>query len=143
MKKDVIISVKGLQNMEDPDAEEITLETEGRFYRRNGKYFIKYEESPLTGLDGTSTVVRVEPESVTVTRTGKYPSMMMFEQGKRHMSLYSTDFGPLTVAVSTRKIDSSLTDEGGSIDVLYDVEVQYAHVGANNLKINVRSSAPR
>ena len=45
MKKDVIISIKGLQQMDDPETDEITLTTEGRFYRRSGSYYLTYEES--------------------------------------------------------------------------------------------------
>lgn len=138
MKKDVIISIKGLQQMDNPDTDEIILTTEGRFYRRSGNYYLVYDESEVTGFEDTRTTVKVEGRSVTVTRAGKYPSMMMFELDKRHMCLYNTDYGDITVSVATKSIDSTLTDDGGKISVNYDIELQHAYLSTNCLTIDVR-----
>ena len=48
MKKDVIITIASKQNFEGCEPDHINLITAGRLYRRNGKYFISYEESELT-----------------------------------------------------------------------------------------------
>ncbi len=140
MKKDAIISIRGLQELDDPDTDVITLVTSGRYYRRNGSYYLTYDETDLTGMTGTKTTLKVSDGSVTVLRTGLYPSQLVFEEGKRHMSLYDTDFGQLTVAVCTERIRSNLTDQGGSLDVRYAVEIDHAHTGINNLRVDVRAS---
>ena len=138
MKRDVIISIKGLQQMDDPETDEITLTTEGRFYRRSGSYYLTYEESEVTGFEHTRTMVKISRDGVSVTRAGKYPSMIMFEPQKRHMCMYSTAYGDIMVGVSTRCIENGLTDDGGRLSVSYDIEVQHAYLSTNSLTIDVR-----
>ncbi|MBQ1270999.1 MAG: DUF1934 domain-containing protein [Clostridia bacterium] len=142
MKKDALISIKGLQRTDDPDSEEVTLVTEGRFYRKGNSYHIKYEESELTGFADTTTLVSVKPNVVTVNRTGKHPSMMTFEKGQRHMSLYNTQFGSLTITMATKNIESNLSDNGGKLVVEYDIEVQHAWLSTNTLSIEVECKGP-
>lgn len=139
MKTDALISIKGLQQVDNPDTDEISLTTEGRYYEKNGSYYLMYEESEVTGFADTRTTVKVTPSAVTVTRSGKYPSMMTFEKGQRHMSLYETDYGPLTICIATRAVDWNLDEKGGNIHVSYDIEVQHAHMSTNSLTIEVKA----
>lgn len=140
MKKDVIISIKGLQQNEEDAAAPVTLVTAGRYYRKNGSYYISYEETELTGLAGTRTTLRVAPDSVRVIRTGLYPSQLVFEKGKRHLSLYHTDYGDLSVVVSTHSIQNTLTDDGGALDVKYAIEVGSSPLGVNHLSLNIKNA---
>ncbi len=140
MKKDVIISIRGLQQSEGDTGDPITLVTAGRYYRKNDCYYISYEESPLTGLEGTRTTLRVKPDYVKLVRTGQYPSELVFELGKRNLSLYHTDYGDLSIVVSTQSIRSSLTDDGGELDVKYAVEVANTPVGVNHLNLTIKNA---
>lgn len=140
MKKDVIISIRGLQESEGETADPITLVTAGRFYRKNGLYYITYDETALTGLEGTRTTVKVGADSVKVIRTGLYPSELLFELGKRNMSLYHTEYGDLSIVVSTNHIQNTLTDDGGDLDVKYTVEVANTPVGVNHLTLNIKNA---
>ena len=139
MKTDALISIKGLQQVDDPEADEISLTTEGRYYEKNGSYYMVYDESEVTGFADTRTTVKARGDTVSVTRSGKYPSMMFFERGQRHMSLYQTDYGSLTISIHTRDISVDLGAEGGTIAVHYDIEVQHAYMGTNSLQIEVRA----
>ena len=140
MKKDVIISIRGLQEQDGEAGDPITLVTPGRFYRKNDSYYISYEESELTGLAGTRTTLRVKPDFVKLVRTGLYPSELLFELGKRHMSLYHTDYGDLSIVVSTNHIRNTLTDDGGDLDVQYTVEVANTPVGVNHLSLTIKNA---
>lgn len=60
MEKDVVISIKGMQNYEGEDSDTIELVTEGRLTRDEGGYTLSYQESELTGLEGTLTTIQVE-----------------------------------------------------------------------------------
>ena len=140
MKKDVIISIRGLQEQDGEAGDPITLVTPGRYYRKNDSYYISYEESELTGLAGTRTTLRVKPDYVKLVRTGLYPSELLFELGKRHMSLYHTDYGDLSIVVSTNHIRNTLTDDGGDLDVQYTVEVANTPVGVNHLSLTIKNA---
>ena len=138
MQKDVIISIYGLQEAEGVPSDNVTLVTQGKYTRKNGKYYLSYEESDLTGLAGTRTTLKVDEHAVNVIRTGLYPSHLVFEKGRRHQSLYHTEFGDLMVGVNTEQIKSTLDDDGGSVDVLYAVEIDHVLAGTNHLKVDVR-----
>ncbi|MBQ4577970.1 MAG: DUF1934 domain-containing protein [Clostridia bacterium] len=140
MKKDVIISIRGLQEQDGETGDPITLVTPGRYYRKNDSYYISYEESELTGLAGTRTTLRIKPDYVKLVRTGLYPSELLFELGKRHMSLYHTDYGDLSIVVSTNHIRNTLTDDGGDLDVQYTVEVANTPVGVNHLSLTIKNA---
>jgi len=140
MKKDVIISIRGLQEQDGEAGDPITLVTPGRYYRKNDSYYISYEESELTGLAGTRTTLRIKPDYVKLVRTGLYPSELLFELGKRHMSLYHTDYGDLSIVVSTNHIRNTLTDDGGDLDVQYTVDVANTPVGVNHLSLTIKNA---
>lgn len=140
MKKDVIISIYGLQEAEGAMADNITLVTKGKYMRRDGQYYVYYDESELTGLLGTRTTLKIDKDVVVVSRTGLYPSQLVFEQGRRHTSLYHTEYGDLIVGVNTERIKSSLDDDGGHLDVQYAVEIDHALAGTNHLKVDIRAA---
>lgn len=141
LKKDAVITVYGLQEDEEGIGEPITVVTPGHFYRKNGMYYVIYDESELTGLVDTKTMIKASPEAVSVTRSGKYPSQLTFENGKRHLSLYHTEYGDLAIAVTTQRIVVDMTDDGGMVDVEYSVEIDNQPVGSNHLKVEVKVSA--
>ena len=60
---------------------------------RGGKYYIAYEESELTGLEGTKTTVKLDGKTVALIRTGTFPSHMLFAEDERHVGLYQTPIG--------------------------------------------------
>lgn len=69
MKKDAMISIKGIQRV-DGEQEVVELLTCGRFYRRNNSYWLSYQESEATGFEGHRTTLHVEPNRVTMQRSG-------------------------------------------------------------------------
>ena len=90
IKKDVWLSIHSTQCFEGSDQEEINLVTAARLYRRNGKYYITYDESEITGLVGTRTTLKIDGTTVSMIRTGTYPSEMLFAENQRHVGLYHT-----------------------------------------------------
>lgn len=136
-KKDVIISIVGTQQQGD-QKDSIELVTMGSLYREKGNYFISYKESELTGLSGTTTTFKVEPERITLMRFGQMTTHMVFEQARRHISYYDTGEGALTVGVSAKKVRADLNDEGGDIEIDYSVEIDQLLAGENTVKLSIR-----
>lgn len=138
--KDVIISIKGTQKYENADQDVIELVTEGRLEREGGSYTLSYQESELTGLEGTLTTFQIEPERVTLLRVGEYNSQMVFEEGRRHMAMYNTPYGAMTVGVNTRHLLAELDDQGGDIEIDYAIEIDHAIAGRNIFQIKVKEA---
>ena len=140
MEKEVVISIKGMQNFEGALPDVIELVTEGRLARDGESYTLSYQESELTGLEGTLTTIQVDGEQVTLMRVGEFNSQLVFQEGRRHFSMYNTPYGAMTIGVNTRHLLAQLTDQGGDIEVDYSVEVDHALAGRNVFRISVRES---
>ena len=136
IKKDVLISVAGKSDSLGDD-NGASFVTEGRLYRKGRHYYVNYKESEITGLAGTTTTLHLEDDRLALIRTGKYPSSMVFEKGGKHMTVYHTDYGTMTIVISTRSIESTLTDSGGTIDVLYDLEIENQPACQHHLLVSV------
>ncbi|HJA63303.1 MAG TPA: DUF1934 domain-containing protein [Candidatus Intestinimonas stercoravium] len=143
MEKDVIISIKGTQAVDDAPPEVIELVTEGqlRGSEREG-YTLSYQESELTGLEGTLTTFQVEPHQVTLLRVGEFNSQMVFQLGRRHFSMYETPYGALSVGVNTHDLRAELGEHGGKIQISYAIEIEHNVAGENSFLIDVREKSP-
>ena len=139
MDKSVIISIKGKQSYEDVEDETIELVTEGLLNKEGeGEYTLSYQESELTGLEGTLTTFQAEQGRITLMRIGEVNSQMVFEEGRRHLSMYDTPYGALAIGINTRRMRSSLGEHGGDIEIDYAIEIDHAMAGQNLFQINVR-----
>lgn len=142
MEKNVIISIKGVQRLEDADPDTMELVTEGRLEQDGNSYTLSYQESELTGLEGTLTTFQIERDRVTLLRVGEVNSQMVFEEGRRHLSMYDTPYGALSVGINTRKMRAELDARGGNIEIDYAIEIDHALAGQNLFRIHVREKGP-
>lgn len=142
MEKDVIISIRGTQDYSGTDPDTMELVTEGKLAVQDGALCLSYEESELTGMEGTTTVFQVEPEKVTLLRLGNVQSEMVFEEGRRHMSLYSTPYGNMEIGVRARRLNSTLELTGGRLEIDYDIEINHMLAGQSLFRIDVRENTP-
>ena len=138
MEKEVVISIKGMQNYEGALPDVVELVTQGRLAREGERYTLSYQESELTGLSGTLTTIRVDGPEVTLMRVGEFNSQMVFQEGRQHLALYDTPYGALSVAVRTKKMQTCLDPTGGKIEVDYAIEIDHAAAGESLFRIQVR-----
>ena len=138
MAQEVMISVKGIQQFDAADKDSIELVTRGCLDREGGMLTLQYEESELTGLEGTLTTIQVEPERVTMLRTGQVNTQMVFQEGRRHLAMYNTPYGAMTVGVNTRHLFAELGEDGGEIEIDYNIEIDHTVTGRNVFHINVK-----
>lgn len=143
MEKDVIISIKGQQVYPNSAPEVIELVTAGKLSKsEDNSITLSYQESEVTGLEGTLTTIQVEPERITLMRVGAVNSQMVFEEGRKHLSLYDTPYGALSVGINTRKMRAQLDETGGDITVHYAIEIEHNQAGRSVFHINVKEAAP-
>ena len=140
MDKEVVISIKGIQKYEGALPDVVELVTAGRLVREGSSYTLSYQESELTGLEGTLTTIQVEGEQVTLMRVGEFNSQLVFQEGRRHLSVYNTPYGAMSVGVHTRHLLAELSDRGGDIEVDYSIEVDHTLAGRNIFRISVKES---
>lgn len=140
MKKDVLISIKGIYDSED-DHDEVELFTTGTYYKKDGSYFICYDETEATGFEGSHTVLQVDNEAkVTLKRSGKAKAQLIVERGVRHQCHYDSGVGDMMIGVLGSRIKSSLGDKGGNLEIKYSLDINSMLASENEMYINVKES---
>ena len=139
MKLNALLSIRGQQTYPGQDPDVIELVTDGIIEEcSDGCWNLSYQESDLTGLDGVTTTFRIEPGKVTLTRQGRLHSQMIFQEGMRHESLYQMEFGALMMAVCANKVEYYLSDEGGTVDLKYTIEIEQSLAGTVDYHLDVK-----
>ena len=139
MKKEVLLSIRGQQAYRDQEPDVIELVTEGTMEYRDGGWDIQYEESDLTGLSGVTTTFRVEPERIILTRTGRLHSQRICREGVNHESLYQMEFGALMITVCATRIFVQLCQDGGMIDLVYNIDIEQSTAGTVDYHLDIRA----
>jgi len=138
MKK-VRISIKGLPVFAASDDDAFELMTEGEYMQDGGFSTFSYIESSLTGNDGLLTTFDVEQDRVVLRRGDGLSGDMIFKENQKHHFLYDTPFGSVLLGIDTHSITKNMNDDGGNLEIRYDIEVDNVSVSQNLFKINIRS----
>lgn len=139
MKQTVTLSIRGQQSYAGQDPDVIELVTEGTLEDIEDGWILCYEESDLTGLAGVSTTFQVQGKTVTLIRSGKLNSQMVFQEGIPHDSLYEMEFGALMLTVCAIQVKTDLTDAGGTIDLKYSIEVEQNAAGMIDYHLDIKA----
>lgn len=139
MRIPVVLSLRGTQYYPDQEPETIELVTDGVMVPRSSGWDISYEESELTGMEGVLTTFRVAQDKITLKRTGKLRSEMVFREGYSHESLYQLDFGAMLITVCAVKLRWDLSESGGTIDMLYTIDIENAAAGRVDYHLDIRA----
>ena len=138
MKQEVLLSLRGRQSYDGQEPDVIELTTDGIMEFREGGWDISYEESELTGLECVVTTFRVEPGKVTLTRTGRLSSQMVFQEGQAHDSLYQMPFGAMMITVCAKTVFFDIVPDGGVIDLVYSIEIENSAAGLVDYHLDIR-----
>ena len=112
--------------------------TAGTLRREQEGYTIAYQETELTGLEGTTTKLRIEGPRVTLLRQGSVNSQMIFEVGRKHLSMYETPYGALAVGIETRRLKNTVDEAGGDLEIDYAIEIDNLLAGKSLFQLNVK-----
>ena len=141
MEKQIILFVRGEQTYDSVSPEVTELATEGLMTIEGEEVTLTYQESELTGMDGTTTRFIVRGDTVVLERTGMIVSRMEFKQGERSSSFYETPWGTMAVDIATTKLAHRLTERGGVMEIAFTIAVNHQVTGENRFKVRVREAA--
>ncbi len=116
-----------------------TLTAHGLFsIEEDGSFRISYEDSEITGLEGCLTTFCLTATGMLIMlRRGTVKTCMVFENAHRHLCDYGAGGGIPSVFLHTHSLKSDLTEEGGTVEVEYSVEIRGAKTEHNLLTITV------
>ena len=95
-------------------------------------------DEPVELITEALTTFQIEPQRITLLRVGEYNSEMVFQPGRRHLSVYETPYGNLSMGIDTRRLRAALDEKGGSIEIDYNIEIDHQLAGSHAFRIRVR-----
>lgn len=126
---------------DDEGPQSMEMYSDARLRLTDDMFSLSYEESELTGMEGTSSqlsFMRSQPELVTMLRSGSVSTALVFEPNKRHFCTYKTPFMPFEVCVHTLRIDNKLLGDAATLDLDYIVEIRGAQAERCRLHLEIK-----
>ncbi|AYD39181.1 DUF1934 domain-containing protein [Clostridium fermenticellae] len=136
MKKRAIITVTSKQTKNDDDVVESV--TPGYFYRKSDIYYAVYKETKISGMDGTTTILKISDKKLLLIRIGKTTAKMEFEENRENVSMYNTSYGTIELKIDTIKYESEVTGDGGNVTIDYRISAADQSPQYTKLFINIK-----
>ena len=137
MMKDVVISINSTFSLEEGEEQSMEFTTDGYYFYEDQVGCLSYEESEVTGLEGTRTSLFVMPDQVVVDREGTVTSRMVFKEGLKSAFQYATPFGSANMGINTRRIAQNMGESGGSVEIDYVMDMEHVVASRNKFQITV------
>lgn len=137
MKKKAIISIVSNQD-KDNDAVEVV--TPGDFYKKDDSYYAVYKETEISGMEGTTTTLKIETEKLSLIRMGTTSTKMEFEKNSEKHALYNTPYGTLEIKIDTKVLDISVDENGGNVFIQYLMSLSGQKSQDTTLKISIKTN---
>ena len=137
MQKKSVIKIVSNATMENDELIEVV--TPGSLKKENDEIVAMYKETEISGMSGTDTKLRIGDEYIILEREGTTSTKMHFEKGKPTISLYNTPYGMLELTIQTKKLDIDITEDGGDVEIDYEMQVAGQPPIKTKLKLNIKA----
>lgn len=138
MEKSAIISVRSFSDLNKDEVIEVV--TPGKFHLGESEFKAVYEESEISGMDGTTTTLVIKDEALILEREGSTTTRMEFKKGEEVVSLYNTPYGMMNINISTKELDIDMDDDGGVIYTKYILGLEGQSGITIELKVKIRAN---
>ena len=136
MNKKAVITVDSAIFNEEEDT--ISVVTPGDFCKTEYGYKVQYDETKISGMEGTKTTILIRKDSFDLIREGTTETKMEFENNKMTTSLYKTPYGIMDIRIDTRKLKINVDEKGGNINTIYILEIGGQPAMKTNLYIDIK-----
>ena len=133
----VIVTVIGRQKDAAGEENSIKMVAQGKHYCRNGMNYVLYEDTSLSGEQGTSTLLKIADDSLTLLRQGAVVQEQYFAKAEESASVYKTPYGELNLSIKTKDIDIVYGSISGNISINYDLSINGQWQSSNTLQIDI------
>ena len=108
----------------------------------NEKYDCKYRVSQnkayvLYKNEGVTTKIKIENNTVTVTRMGEFSSEMVYKEGEKNSFLYKMPYGSMEMELKTQYVKTKISETGAEIYLEYELLFSGTQ-NKNSMKISVK-----
>jgi uncharacterized beta-barrel protein YwiB (DUF1934 family) len=121
--KKINLFTKSTQIDKTGDKTEIEFYAEGNYVEKNNYIYITYKESEISGMEGTTTTLKMDSNSLSILRFGTYNSKLEFRQNEKTLTNYETPYGNIPIIISTSLLEVDLRQgEKSNIHLKYSLE---------------------
>ncbi|MCD7744784.1 MAG: DUF1934 domain-containing protein [Lachnospiraceae bacterium] len=123
------------ENVAPEDAVEVF--SPGKYYFRNGKHYVEYEEPDDNTGEVIKTRITLRDRHLEVIRKGSVSTKMVFEENRKNTSWYNTVAGSILTGFDVGKMQVTESEEQIEILVDYTLEMNYEPVAACSIRIRI------
>ena len=138
MEKSAVISIRSFSDLDKDEVIEVV--TPGKFHLGESEFKAVYEESEISGMDGTTTTLVIKDDVLVLEREGSTSTRMEFNQGEDVISLYNTPYGMMNINISTKELDIDMDEDGGVIYTKYVLGLEGQPGITTELKVKIRAN---
>lgn len=137
----VKITIQGTQH---DISEETTEATYSGCYRfLSGKHIITYDEyfeEEGTLPSKNTNLIKIDSDSIQITKKGTVTTQMYFENGKKHFGTYQTPFGTFDMMLYTNQLTLQKTEQIISATINYELSLNNCPVSKCTIHIYISES---
>ena len=138
MEKSAVISIRSFSDLDKDEVIEVV--TPGKFHLGESEFKAVYEESEISGMDGTTTTLVIKDDVLVLEREGATSTRMEFKKGEDVISLYNTPYGMMNINISTKELDIDMDEDGGVIYTKYVLGLEGQPGITTELKVKIRAN---
>lgn len=130
------------ENLSD-GSQPLDLVTSGQLQTVGRATYVRYEETPITGMEGTKTTLKWTEDTLTVIRHGRYEHRQTYVRGRNTSFQYQTPYFTVPMMVFTRDLTIVRQPRGWHVQAFYDLEMQDHPNGSIRLTIEIEEEEIR
>lgn len=138
MTKNVQITIRSIQMM-GQQKEQIEQVAKGSFYEKNGTCYLVYDEAAEGGEEKISTMVKLKPDSIEITKKGAITALMVFQENTEYVTRYGTFAGELIMRFRTGRLWWQKRENGLEAEIQYKLDINGAYVSDCSIYISAVS----
>ena len=138
MEKSAVISIRSFSDLDKDEVIEVV--TPGKFHLGESEFKAVYEESEISGMDGTTTTLVIKDDVLVLEREGSTSTRMEFKKGEDVISLYNTPYGMMNINIYTKELDIDMDEDGGVIYTKYVLGLEGQPGITTELKVKIRAN---
>ena len=138
MEKSAVISIRSFSDLDKDEVIEVV--TPGKFHLGESEFKAVYEESEISGMDGTTTTLVIKDDVLVLEREGSTSTRMEFKKGEDVISLYNTPYGMMNINISTKELDIDMDEDGWVIYTKYVLGLEGQPGITTELKVKIRAN---
>ena len=136
----VQITIKSTQTDISDESMESTYT--GNYRQLAGKHIVTYEEyfeSEGTFPAKNTNLMKIEKNSIQITKKGAITTQMYFASDKKHSGSYQTPFGNFDMTIHTEYLTVQETNQTVTADIVYHLSLNGSPVSKCNIHMKIKN----